>query len=142
MKYTTEITIDLPLDQCIQKFSNPENLKEWQPGLQSYEVLSGEPGKAGSKMKLVFIMRNKPMEIVETIEKNELPHRLDVRYETKGVQNWVKNYFKEVENNKTQWTTHNEFKFQGLMKIFGLLMPGAFKKESFKYMTLFKEFAE
>ena len=36
----------------------------------------------------------------------------------------------------------SEFIFSGFMKIMGIVMPGAFKKESYKYLKLFKEFAE
>ena len=35
-----------------------------------------------------------------------------------------------------------EFRFKGFMKIIGLLMPGAFKKQSKKYLEDFKYFVE
>ena len=53
-----------------------------------------------------------------------------------------KNYFRE-ENGKTRWISESEFQFSGFgMKLMGLLMPGAFKKQSLKYMEDFKNFAE
>ena len=36
----------------------------------------------------------------------------------------------------------NEFQFKGFMKLIGFFMPGAFEKQSFKYMKDFKAFAE
>ena len=44
MKYTTEITVDLPRDEFIKKLDNPDNMKHWMQGLISHEMLSGEPG--------------------------------------------------------------------------------------------------
>lgn len=42
MKYRTEITIDLPREQVIEIFDDPDNLPKWQPGLGSFEPLSRE----------------------------------------------------------------------------------------------------
>jgi len=39
--------------------------------------------------------------------------------------------------------SESEFEFAGFgMKLIGFLMPGAFKKQSLKYLTDFKDFAE
>jgi uncharacterized protein YndB with AHSA1/START domain len=40
MKYTCEITIDRPRARVIELFDNPENLKQWQPELVSFEHVS------------------------------------------------------------------------------------------------------
>ena len=39
-------------------------------------------------------------------------------------------------------TNEQEFQFKGFMKIVAFIMQGAFKKQSLKYMTAFKTFAE
>ncbi len=36
----------------------------------------------------------------------------------------------------------NEFKCSGFKKIMATLIPGSFKKQSYKYMLMFKEFTE
>ena len=42
-----------------------------------------------------------------------------------------------------EWVSESEFQFQGFgMKLFGFLMPGAFKKQSQKYLNDFKNFVE
>ena len=67
---------------------------------------------------------------------------MHMTYDTKGVHNIQKNYFKD-EGDKTRWVSETEFQFSGFgMKLMGFLMPGAFKKQSFKYMQDFKAFAE
>jgi hypothetical protein len=58
------------------------------------------------------------------------------------VWNEVKNRFEETASGTTIWYTQNEFRFEGFMKLMAMLMPGAFKRQSFKYMKLFKSFAE
>lgn len=142
MKYTTEVTVDLPRDEFIKKLDDPENMKHWQKGLVNYEHLSGNPGLEGAQMSLSYKMGKRELEMVETIIKRNLPEELHAIYDAKGVHNIQKNYFEEMDG-KTKWISESEFQFSGLgMKIMGFLMPGAFKKQSLKYMEDFKAFAE
>ncbi len=142
MKYTAEITINLPLDEFIKKLDNPEHMKHWQEGLQEYQLLSDRPNAEGAQMSLKYKMGKREFEMVETIIKSNLPHELHTTYDTKGIHNIQKNYFKDVEG-KTLWISESEFQFSGLgMKLIGFLMPGAFKKQSMKYLKDFKAFAE
>ncbi|MEM1259333.1 MAG: SRPBCC family protein [Bacteroidota bacterium] len=142
MKYTTEVLIDLPREEFLKKLDNPENMKHWMRGLQSYEHLSGSPGSEGAQMNMKFKMGKRAMEMVETIIKKNLPEEFHTTYDTKGVHNIQKNYFKE-ENGKTRWISESEFQFEGFgMKLMAFLMPGAFKKQSRKYADDFKNFAE
>lgn len=142
MKYSNEIVVDLPRAEFIQKMDNPENMKHWQRGLIAYELLSKKPGQEGSRMSLSYQMGKRKMEMVETIIKRNLPEEMHTTYDAKGVHNIQKNYFRD-EDGKTRWISESEFQFSGLgMKLMGLLMPGAFKKQSLKYMQDFKNFAE
>lgn len=142
MKYTNEIVVDIPRDELIKKMDNPENMKHWQQGLIGYEQLSNNPGQEGAQMSLSYKMGKREMNMVETIIKRKLPEEMQMTYDTKGVHNIQKNYFKD-EGDKTRWISESEFQFSGFgMKLMGLLMPGAFKKQSFKYMQDFKTFAE
>ena len=142
MKYTTEIVVDVPREEFIKKMDDPDNMKHWQQGLIGYEKLSASPGQEGSRMSLSYEMGKRKMDLVETIIKKNLPEEIHMTYETKGVHNIQKNYFKE-EDEKTRWVSESEFQFSGFgMKLMGFLMPGAFKKQSLKYMQDFKAFAE
>lgn len=48
-----------------------------------------------------------------------------------------------LQANQTKHVTENEFQFKGvMMNLMGFLMPGAFKKQSYKYLKAFKTFAE
>ncbi len=142
MKFKQEIIIQQPIEKVIELFNDAENLKKWMPGLVSFEHLNGNPGEVGAQSKLIFKMGKRNIEMIETIEVSNLPHELSGTYHAGGVFNRVKNFFEPIDSNNTLYQTENEFQFKGFMKIIAFLMPGAFKKQSFKYMTDFKEFAE
>lgn len=143
MKYTSEILIDLPREEVIEKMDNPENMKHWQRGLVNYRLLEGAPGEEGAKMELEYKMGKRQMVLIETILKKKFPTEFHARYDTKGVENIQNNYFHEESTGQTRWISESEFKFQSfMMKAMGFLMPGAFKKQSKKYMEDFKAFAE
>ncbi len=143
MKYTSEIIIDLPREEVIRKLDNPDNMKHWQRGLINYEVLSGTPGQEGARMKLQYKMGKRDLELIETIINNKFPSEFHATYDTKGVHNIQQNYFHDYEGNKTKWVSESEFQFASFgMKMMGWLMPGAFKKQSQKYLQDFKNFAE
>jgi uncharacterized membrane protein len=143
MKYTTQIDIQLPIDRVVELFDNPDNMKKWMEGLQSFEAISGTPGKEGAKSKLTFQMGKRSIEMIETITVSNLPEEFTSTYETKGVFNIVKNRFVPIDEQNTRYLQDQDFQFRSLtMKVMGLLMPGAFKKQSMKYLTDFKNFAE
>ncbi|HLG32844.1 MAG TPA: SRPBCC family protein [Ignavibacteriaceae bacterium] len=142
MKYTTEIEINQPVNKVIELFDNPDNMKLWMEGLQSFEPLNGTPGQPGAKSRLKFKMGKREIEIIETITTRNLPEEFSGTYEAKGVFNIVSNKFIPISGTKTKFVADHEFQFSGIMKVMGILMPGAFKKQSMKYLEKFKEFAE
>jgi carbon monoxide dehydrogenase subunit G len=142
MKYSNEIEINLPLNKVIELFENPDNMKHWQPGLQSFEHISGARGQVGARSRLKYKMGKREIEMVETITKQNLPEVFAATYDAKGVHNLQFNKFIPVSENKTKWVTETEFKFSGFMKLISFLMPGTFKKQSQKYLDDFKAFSE
>ncbi|TRZ42763.1 SRPBCC family protein [Robertkochia solimangrovi] len=143
MKYEEIIVIDAPRDEVITRFSNAENLKHWQEGFLNYRPISGKPGQLGSQSELTYKMGNREIIMKETISHNNFPDALHATYEADGVFNQQQNFFEVYEDDKTLWRSVSEFKFTGiLMKAMGFLMPGAFKKQSRKYMTDFKAWVE
>lgn len=142
MKYSSEIEINLPVSKVVELFDNPENLKYWQPGLKSFEPISGTPGQPGAKSKLVFQMGSREIVMIETITVRNLPQEFSGTYEAPGVFNIVKNYFVSIDDDTTKYISEQEFQFKGMMKIMGWLMPGMFKKQSLDFLQKFKSFAE
>jgi hypothetical protein len=142
MKFSVSIDIDLPRDDVIALFDNPENLPKWQKGLQSFEPISGTPGEPGARSRLVFQMGDRRIEMTETVTKRNLPDEFNGTYDTEGVFSVVNNRFESVGPNKTKWVSENEIRFSGYMKVLGLLMKGTFSKHSLQFMQDFKAFAE
>ena len=143
MKYTTEIIVHVPLGEFIKKLDNPENLKHWQRGLVDYDYISGVPGQIGSKMKLLYKLGGREMELIETITFQDLPHAIHFTYDTKGMHNLQENFFEELDENRTKWTSKSEFLPTNFtLRMMTLIMPSTFKKQSKKYLQDFKNFAE
>lgn len=143
MKYTIELIVELPLDEFVKKFDNPDNMKHWQRGLISTEHISGNPGRYGAKMKLTYKIGKREMELLETVNHRNLPYEFHGTYDTKGLHTNQENYFEETPEGYTKWTSKSEFLPLGFtMWIMTLIMPRAFKKQSLQYMKDFKNFAE
>ncbi len=143
MQYTLSVDLDLPREKVIELFDNPEYLTRWQPGLVSYEVLEGKARQEGAKARMTFDFGKRKMEVIETITARDLPERICGRYVVNGTLNIQENTFTEIDQHTTRWTSKNEFRFKGfMMKLMGLVMPGAFKKQSNVYLKAFKKFTE
>ena len=142
MKYTTKVEIDKPIDEVVKLFDNPDNLKEWMDGLQSFEHISGNPGEAGAKSRLKFETGKRKIEMIETLHEHNLPKSMKATYEAKGVFNHQEIRFESISDTKTLYIAENEFKFKGFMRVIGFVIPDAFRKQTLEYMNAFKAFAE
>ncbi len=141
--YTLEIEIELPRARVIELFDDPDNLSKWQPGLQSFERLSGEPGQPGSQSKLVYLNGKHRIELIETVTERRLPDVFDGTYEWKGGSNTLTNRFIELGPSRTKWVSTCQYHFQRLpMKLMGFFLPGMFRKQNMTFLRHFKAFAE
>ena len=143
MKYVLEINVAIPLDEFAKKMDNADNLKHWQKGFQSYEHISGIPGKIGAKTKFNYMFKNRKMDLIETIIESNFPHSFQATYDTKGMHNIQNNIFKEIDKGQTKWISECEFlPTNFIMRFTTLFMKNSFKKQSLNYMKYFKNFAE
>ena len=141
MQYTTEVTINVPRAKVVELFTDPAHFTDWQPGLECYELVSGEQAQTGARAELTTRAGNRVTGMTETVESNSLPDEMTVIYETHGVWNRNANRFIAETPESTRWVSENEFRFTGLRKALGLL-ESSFKKESLDTMEQFKAFAE
>ena len=148
MKFQIEIVIDLPRQQVIELFDNPDNLPAWQPGLEKVELISGEPGQPGARSRLVFRRDQREIEMFATVTARYLglnEHNqggFSGTYETAGVKNRVSNRFYDLGAGRTRWVTVNKFKFRGWMRLLAIFLGSAFRKQTLDDMKRFKAFAE
>lgn len=143
MNYTVEIVIEQSVDKVVELFDNPKYMKKWMKGLVSFEHVSGEAGMPGAVSKLKFQQGKRLIEMTETITSRNLPNEFLGTYEANGVVNHGKHSFIAISDSQTKYVSEQEFIFNTFaMKVMGFLMPGAFKKQTLKYMQDFKSFAE
>lgn len=142
MRYSFDIKIEKPIEVVIQKFKDEEGLKHWMDGFQKVEHISGIPGTKGAVSDFYFLHKKREMKIRETILEENLPKSIKFAYQSSMGYNEVETVFEPINENRINLTSNNYFKLKGLMKVFGWLMPGMFKKQSLKYMTNFKAYCE
>ena len=142
MKYEHEITIDAPLTEVIRLFNTSEYEKHWRPEPISVEHLSGTPRQPGAKTRMKFRMRNREFDMVETIT-SKAPQEFSGTYEADNMVNTIRHSFSPLGVDKTLYKTEVDYTFKSLMpKIMSLVMPGFFKNQTYRYMTMFKDFVE
>ena len=142
MKYTIDISINIPRERLIELFDNPDNLPKWQEGLKSFVQLEGKAGQEGSSSKMVYSGRKSDLIITETVIRRNFPDLYSVTYKSKGVYNKVVNHFSEPEPGQTIWKIINEFRFSGMMALMAPFMKSAFTSNTLLNMERFKAFAE
>lgn len=142
MKYTLEITIDLPRDKVVELFLNPHNLKFWQKGFLSHETYKGEPGQEGARAKQRHQEVKGITESTETLTKLKLPEEIHVTYNTENVSTEQRNFFTDKDT-QTTWRCETETKFSGAMKFTALMLGSEpYQKLRLQMMEDFKAFAE
>jgi hypothetical protein len=153
MKYTVSIEIAKPLEEVAQLLADPAHMPKWLRGLVLHEPLSGVHGQLGTRSRVVMQTGQQKFEGIETITRREpadlrgIPKGSVVYYEREivgeGMWSAARERLTEAGPNTTLWESENEYRFSGLlMRLVGLLMPGAFRKQSLQHMQDFKAFAE
>jgi hypothetical protein len=143
MKYRLELDIETPRTRVVELFLDPGNLSDWQPDLVSFEPVSGEaPRAVGAVNRQIHKMGRREVVMTETITEHDYPERFSAIYEADKVWNLIENRFTELGPDKTHWVLDCEFKCGGMVRLMALFFPGMFRKQTMKFMKMFKEFAE
>jgi len=153
MKYTVSIEIAQPRERVAQLLADPAQLPKWLRGLVLHEPLSGVHGQVGTESRVVFQMGQQKMECTETITRREpanlhgIPRDCVVHFDreivAKGMWSSVRERLTEADPETTHWASENEYRFSGLpMRLMGLFMRAAFRKQSRQHMKDFKAFTE
>ncbi|MFG2335674.1 SRPBCC family protein [Streptomyces yangpuensis] len=153
MRYTVSIEVDLPRERVVQLLADPAQMPKWLRGLVLHEPLSGVHGQVGTTSRVVMRTGRREMECTETITRREPPDphgipegsvvRFDREIVADGMWSAVRDRLTDAGPARTLWVSENEYRFSGvLMRLVGLLMPGAFRKQSLRHMQDFKAFAE
>lgn len=142
MKFAHEIVINKSRDDVWKLFDDPDNMKHWQPTLQSFTPVSGTPGQPGAVSKLVYLENGRVVELVETIISRNQPDEFSGTYDNPMVMNTIRNTFVATTPDSTRWVMEGEFQLKGLLKLLGFMMGGAMRKRVAEDCDRFKKFAE
>lgn len=153
MKYTVSIEIAVPRERVAQLLADPAHLPMWLRGLVLHEPVSGTHGQVGTESRVVMQMGQRTMEAAETIARREpanlhgIPPDTVVHFDREivatGMWSAARERLTEAGPGTTLWVSENEHRFSSVpMRLLGLVMPGAFRKQTYQHMQDFKAFAE
>lgn len=143
LSYTSEIIINKPVTTCFSEIVNLDSMKHWQEGLISIEHISGTPREIGSVMILNYLFGKRKMKLTESVTHRENNSSIHFNFDTKIMHNVQKNTFEVIDETTTKWVSKNQFfprNFSARIMLF--LIPKAFKKQTKKYLTNFKNYVE
>jgi hypothetical protein len=146
MKYTCEVIINLPKDKTVSLFLDPDHYSKWQDGFISYTPADKTDKKINYDAIYRYEVMNgkKIIDLEERILNNLLPDSIEGTYSTEDMGNSMKSIFIKVAENQTKYISEVEYYyFNGFIpKMMSIFMKRMFKKQSQKWMSQFKSFAE
>lgn len=138
MKYQCAIRIDKPLATVWEFLINPDNLRLWSQGFETWELLSGEPGTVGARYKITY--RENGKDTVFTDELLELAEHQSVRASKRHETMYITlfNRFIDHEGSSTEIVSDVEVQFlTALFKTLGPGLKGEFvKRQNNDFATL------
>lgn len=142
-KYTTEVSIDRPLEEVFKLFNDKQKTKNWIPEIKSVEAIDEKPGKIDSTYKVVLTNVNGQEVIMKekilTFSPNE---KLVINYYVDGMLK--KNDFTFAsKGSKTLITQASTCKStQYMMNCMFPFFKSKFKAQDQGYLNSFKTYAE
>ncbi|QRM90473.1 hypothetical protein FG167_14940 [Lacinutrix sp. WUR7] len=140
MKFTCTIDINASRNKVVSVFLDPNKQHHFQDGFIRKELLSGKMNEVGTKSKLIY----KKLELIETIELNNLPDAFKGLYEHKHTTNTMHVTFTAINPETTRYVSQIDYiKLNGfIIKILMKLFPGMFKNQVDTWMRQFKTYIE
>ena len=142
MKFRHEIVIDADQDSVWAAFDNAENMKAWQPTLESFALRSGEAGQPGAVTELVYDENGRKVTLLETITERREPHFLAGTYESDIGNALIVNHFEDAGDGRTRWSMYGNQSFKGVFRVISIFFGGSIRKRNEEMMNNFKLLAE
>jgi|TARA_B100001093_G_scaffold455381_1_gene465529 hypothetical protein len=147
IKYSEEIVIDSNIDKVIELFDNPQNMKQYIYGFESYTVINGNKNEIGtiSEININFNDNGKKESkiiMTEEIISNNLPIEKKLQYTSNGILNIVTNRFEKISEYETRFINEQEFVFNTYMKLLFYFSKSSLKYQTKMYLNNFKDFVE
>ena len=140
--YTTQITINKPVEEVFETFSNSENIKKWIPEIKSFEVINENIGKIGSSYKIVIENQGQNIEMTQKVIAYVKNEKLTLYFDA---ENMLKrdNYIFKEKNGNTVISVNTSCQSESyLMACMFPYFKGTFKEQDQAYLNDFKVFVE
>ena len=140
--YTTQITINKPVEEVFETFSNSENIKKWISEIKSFEVINENIGKTGSSYKIVIENQGQNIEMTQKVIAYVKNEKLTLYFDA---ENMLKrdNYIFKEKNGNTVISVNTSCQSESyLMACMFPYFKGTFKEQDQAYLNDFKVFVE
>ena len=140
--YTTQITINKPVEEVFETFSNSENIKKWIPEIKSFEVINENIGKTGSSYKIVIENQGQNIEMTQKVIAYVKNEKLTLYFDA---ENMLKrdNYIFKEKNGNTVISVNTSCQSESyLMACMFPYFKGTFKEQDQAYLNDFKVLVE
>ncbi len=121
MKTRHEIVIHSTPEHIWALFDDDTLRAQWQPNLESLELLKGQAGHPGAVSELVYALPDGQLRLTETISERREPDFLAAAYEGKGVKGLTVHHFERLGNSESRWIVYSNYRISGLRRWFGAL---------------------
>jgi len=142
MKLKFETVIDASREIVWAAFDDPNNMMRWQQNLESFNHISGEPGRPGAISELIYDEKGKKVILREEVTERREPSFMAGAYESPMGTTLIVNHFEEIDENSTRWTSWCNFTFKGFMKVMSLFVSGIIRRRTEADMERFKLMVE
>ncbi len=140
MKFETEIRAGRELVWAL--YDNPNKLSRWQPTLESFTHLAGDPGQPGAVSELVYNENGKKVTMTETVTERRKPHFMAGTYDNDWATSLIVNHFEEIDDNTTRFISYSNMNFKGIMKILSLFVARSIRARVEADLSRFKLLVE
>ncbi len=143
-KIVGSIVINKPIDLVTKLFLDPSNLNEYQDGFVKKELISGVEGEDGCESTMFYKYGKQDMILKETVTSNKLPDSFEAFYHHKHMDNTMKCYFTNIDDNRTRYDYEYDYlRINWVMpKLISILYPAMYRKQGQKWIDQFKAFVE
>jgi uncharacterized protein YndB with AHSA1/START domain len=142
MKFRHEIVIDADRDAVWTAFDDPENMRAWQPTLESFALKGGEAGHPGAVTELVYDENGRKVTLLETVTERREPDFMAATYESDVGNALIVNHFEDAGDGRTRWTMYGNHSFRGIFRVLGIFFAGSIRRRNEDMMNNFKLLAE
>lgn len=142
VKYTTEITVNKPIEEVFVQFDDTEKLQQWLPDVKSIEPIQEKPGKVGSTYRMVVLNKGLELAMTEKIMAYVPKEKMTFQFDSADMIK-TDDYNFSSEENKTKIVLHSKIKAKKyLMSCVFPWFKSVPQKLSQEYMNRFKEMVE